>query len=108
MVDRIALVERNDIELARYQSRAQGGAFGQEPDATWFALDIPAGRFNCILSARLAETKADERIEELLAPYRSRSRGRSKTPRKNPGRSCAWNRSWGSPRRSHGPCSSAC
>lgn len=67
-----ALVEHNDVELARYQCRAPGGEFGQASDASWFKTAIPAGRFNCVLRARLAAKTADARIEELLAPYRRR------------------------------------
>jgi GNAT superfamily N-acetyltransferase len=67
-----ALVEHNDVELARYQCRAPGGEFGEASDASWFRTAIPAGRFNCVLRSRLAAKTADARIEELLAPYRRR------------------------------------
>jgi GNAT superfamily N-acetyltransferase len=46
--------------------------FHVEPDAIWYASDVPHGPQNRVFQARFAPAQADARIEALLACYRTR------------------------------------
>jgi GNAT superfamily N-acetyltransferase len=67
----IAAVDANTLAAFARWGRLLGAQVHADADVTWFATGLPFQAANVVISARLGEAGADERIDDILRAYRA-------------------------------------
>lgn len=67
-----AAIDANQAAQFGLLAACMGGEQHDEPDALWFVTGSTYALFNGVMRARLAAERTEERIADLLAPFRAR------------------------------------
>ncbi len=67
-----AAIDANQAAQFGLLAACMGGETHDEPDAIWFVTGLDYALFNGVMRARLAPETEERRIDELIAPFRTR------------------------------------